>query len=240
MPVQSVDRALQLLQLVGEEPARLVALAERADLAVSTTARLLGTLEGLGAVRRDSHGDYRLGPFIYQLADAAAPPPPGVEEVAADELMALAGLLDEATCLSVPTSGEMVTVLQFDTPKDVLAVDWTGRRWSMTGGGSGHVLLATWPADGLDRAISDLDEQARQSIRQEIAYVRSTGIAWSREVHVKGINSVAAAITGPDDVGVASVVAYGPSYRFPAKGQVKRIESQVAQAAQNISERLRS
>lgn len=240
MSVQSVDRSLELLHLVSQGPARLVELAAQAGLAVSTTARLLGTLQDRGAVQRDTHGDYRLGPFVHQLVDSAGPGAPRVEDVAAAELTALAEVLDEAACLSIPSAGEMVTVMQFDTPKDVLVVDWTGRRWSMTGGGSGHVLLASWSADRLDRAISDLSEQERQSIRQEIAYVRSTGIAWSREVHVKGINSVAAAITGPDGVGVASVVAYGPSYRFPAKGRVKRIESQVAQTALNISEKLGS
>ena len=240
MTVQSVDRAIDLLELIAEEPAKLVELSVDSGLPVSTVARLLATLQGRGAVARNEAGAYLIGPSVQSLAQSAPPPVPSLEDLSSGELSALAEELDEAACLSVPEGNRSVTVLQFDTPKDVRAVDWTGRRWSLTGGGSGQVLLATWSADRVDRAIEHLPEAERQAVRQELIYVRSRGIAWSRETHVKGLNSVAAAIVDANGIGVGSVVAYGPSYRFPEKGLVRNVEQAVIAAASAISKKLGS
>ena len=47
--VQSIDRAFQLLGEVADDPAGISELSRRLDLPTSTVARLLSTLEGLGA-----------------------------------------------------------------------------------------------------------------------------------------------------------------------------------------------
>ena len=60
--VQSIDRAFQILDEVSDDPAGISELSRRLDLPTSTVARLLGTLERLGAVERmvDDNG-YRIG-----------------------------------------------------------------------------------------------------------------------------------------------------------------------------------
>src|SRR5258706_3509401 len=68
-PVQSVDRAFAVLRQVAREPGGISDIARAVDLPVSTVARLLGTLESLGAVVRiGESGAYGIGAGIRTLA----------------------------------------------------------------------------------------------------------------------------------------------------------------------------
>lgn len=73
---QSVERAARLLGVLADAShARLRAsdLAEAAELGISTTSRLLATLESLGFVERDPVSSlYRLGPLALRVGGAAA------------------------------------------------------------------------------------------------------------------------------------------------------------------------
>src|SRR5438105_12242990 len=69
--VQSVDRAFAVLRQVAGVPGGISDVARAVDLPVSTVARLLGTLESLGAVVRiGDSGTYGIGAGIRALADA--------------------------------------------------------------------------------------------------------------------------------------------------------------------------
>ena len=58
-----------VLRAVATGPAGISELARRVGLPTSTVARLLGTLEGLGAVTRVGDGlTYRVGPVVAGLA----------------------------------------------------------------------------------------------------------------------------------------------------------------------------
>ena len=50
--VQSIDRAFQILEELASDPGGISELSRRLDLPTSTVARLLATLERLGAVER--------------------------------------------------------------------------------------------------------------------------------------------------------------------------------------------
>lgn len=237
MAVQSIDRALDLLELIGDEPGGLVDLSQRSDLAPSTTSRLLETLAGRGAVHRDDAGVYHLGPLIHRLASTATVSPVLIETRAAETVAELAVRLDEAACISIPIGAETLTVTQSAVPKPVQAQDWTGHRWPITGG-SGAVMMATWPAQRVDAILGRLDASARANVRTEIATAKAAGTSWSHGNYVEGLSSVAAPILGPDGTAVAAVLGYGPSYRFPAEGRDQAVATIVAEAGRTITERL--
>lgn len=69
--IQSVSRALRILEVIGEEPAGLSpkAVARRARLKLATTYHLLRTLAYEGYLVRDARGDYSLG---LEIADRFA------------------------------------------------------------------------------------------------------------------------------------------------------------------------
>src|SRR3954447_774125 len=68
----SLDKGLLLLQVIGYEPdgLTLTEVSKRLDLDKATALRLLKSLEKLLYIERITGKRYRLGPTIFQLANA--------------------------------------------------------------------------------------------------------------------------------------------------------------------------
>lgn len=242
--VQSVGRAFRLLEAIGASPSSLTELSRRVDLPVSTTSRLLGTLESLGAVERsDEMGIYRIGPSILTMA-SAADSSENLKTLARPELEWLAETCSEAAGLSVAAGYTMHYLDQVDSDQAVQVQDWVGSRLPMHVVASGVVVLAQWPADAVDGLLErELEAPTPSSIsepaliRARLDAVRDAGVAWTMEELEKGINAVAAPIvTGMGDV-VGAVALHGPAYRFPGTS-MKRFEECVMAAAHRIGEGL--
>jgi DNA-binding IclR family transcriptional regulator len=235
--VKSVERAIALLRQVAHQPGGLVDLADATGLPTSTAARLLATLEGLDAVRRDEHGVYRIGPTVAVLAV----PETGEasrRELALPYLEELATTLDEAVGLSVVAGQESVTIAQVDTPRPVQAENWEGSRWPLQQGSSGHALIATWPPEDIDafvRAHPEVPDLAKR-----VADRPASGVWWSVGDYVEGLTSAAVPICNEDGIGIATVYAYGPSYRFPSGESTPVIEAVLLDRAARISQAWRS
>ena len=239
--VQSVERAISLLGEVASRPAGLVDLAAAVDLPTSTAARLLATLEGVGAIRRNNAGVYRIGPAIASLA-ATADPYTGLARLAHGHMGALVAELDEAIGLAIPIGTDAVTIAQLDAPRPVRAEDWTGSRWPLTAGCSGIVLMATWTDAEVDRhlagdlpRLTDRTEANPHRIRARIAQAQAEGVAWSHGEYVADLSSAAAAIVDRTGRGVAALYVYGPSYRFPGRTGPAAFEQALLRRATQIS-----
>lgn len=242
--VQSVERAFRLLEAIGHAPAGLTELARRVDLPVSTTSRLLGTLESLGAVERsEDAGAFHIGPSILTMA-SAADSSENLKAMARPELEWLAETCNEAAGLSVAAGYTMHYLDQVDSDQAVQVQDWVGSRLPMHVVASGVVVLAQWPADAVDGLLErELEAPTSASviepglIRARLDDVRDAGVAWTMEELEKGINAVAAPIvTGMGDV-VGAVHLHGPAYRFPGEAR-QRFETCVKAAADRIGEGL--
>lgn len=238
--MQSVDRALRLLEAIGEKPCGLAEVAERVGLPLSTTSRILSTLEAREAIARRSDGVYVVGAMVQKLAGAESATTSSIQAAAHPELVALSDKLEEAAGLSVPIGHQTLTLLQVDAPKPVQAQDWTGHRWAITGGGSGAVMMSTWPASRVDPLLEHLPAAERTELRREIAEARRRGVSWSHGDYVDGLTSVAAPVLMSNGQAVAAVLGYGPSYRFPSKGAVRQVEKLVVLAARGVSKHLES
>ena len=92
--IQSVERALTLLETIAKQPAAqrsLRELASQAGLNSSTASRLLATLVSTGYVEQNGHkGAYSLGPMAYALS-AKGPYRRDLIEAAGPHMEALAG-----------------------------------------------------------------------------------------------------------------------------------------------------
>ena len=246
--VQSVDRAMSLLAVVADQPAGLVDIADRAGLPVSTTARLLSTLESTNALDRSTQGVYRIGPAIEALVDSQADTSISslsLHTVAHPHLVELSQALGEAACLSVVAGSDIVTVDQVDAPKPVQAENWTGTRVPLHAGGAGIVALSHWPADEIDQYLSGelaactehtVTDPAK--IRARIARVRRTRVIWTHGEYVDGLSSASAAVTDNDGRCAGVIYVYGPSYRFPPRGQSREIAARVLEVADRVSDEM--
>lgn len=230
--VKSVERAIALLSQVAHRPAGLVALADATGLPTSTTARLLATLEGVDALRRDEDGVYRIGPTVAVLAVSDAGEP-SLRDIAFPYLEELATTLDEAVGLSVPVGEETVTIAQVDIPRPVQAENWEGTRWPMHQGGSGLALVATWSPEAREAFVRDHPEVP--GLAKQLADAPASGVWWSVGDYVDELTSAAVVLRDGAGHGIATLYAYGPSYRFPDAAAAVAVEAALVDRAARIS-----
>lgn len=229
--VQSIDRAFSLLRALATAPGGVSDVARRTGLPVSTCARLLGSLESLGAVERlDPGPTFRIGPTVAQLA-SAVDPTAGLVRRTRVHLESLVAAVGETAGISVPDGSRAVRYLdQVDSGQDVTLQDWTGERVPLHAVSSGLVFLATrskseitdYCVSGLER-FTDHTTQRIGELRNRLTQIRADGYAWTVEEFADGINSVAAPIRDDDGGVIAALHVHGPSYRLrPSNRRVTR------------------
>jgi len=238
--VQSIERAFAVLDAVAARPAGVTALAERVGLPKSTVARLLGSLEALGAVERVSGRRWRVGQRVAVLAETVSLER-SLGALARPELVRLVRSLGEDAGLGVPDGYDVLYVEQVESDHPVQVRDWAGTRVPMHAVPSGLVLLADWPATAVEayvaRGLAALTPRTiadQASLQSRLGDVRNRGYAWGLEEFAEGINSVAAPVRGSGGMALAAIHAHGPAYRFPARGQKGRIAAEVVAAADSV------
>lgn len=239
--VQSLERAFAILTAVAERPAGVTALAGRLALPKSTVARLLSSLEALGAVERADGRLWRVGPSVTALVDAL-PLERSLAALARPELVRLVAALGEDAGVGLPDGYEIHYVVQVECDHPVQVRDWTGTRAPLHAVPSGLVLLAEWPAEAVDGylagGLAALTPQTvidAEQLRARLEDVRRSGYAWGLEEFAEGINSVAAPVRDAHGHAVAALHVHGPAYRFPARGEEERATTEVVAAAAAVT-----
>lgn len=218
--VQSVDRALDLLECLAAapEPLGIVDLAERTGLPQGTVHRLLQTLQTRGYVRRGEARKYSIGSASMRLSDAAQR---SLARRASPHLVELVALSGETANLAVLEGDDVVYVAQVSSPHTLRMFAEVGRHVQPHSTAVGKVLLAGLPRDqalallgrtGLPprtpATITDLGAFVR-----ELDLVAAQGWAADEEEQETGVRCVAV----PLEVGgriLAALSVSGPADRF--------------------------
>ncbi|MBK5269077.1 MAG: IclR family transcriptional regulator [Acidimicrobiia bacterium] len=239
--VQSIERAFLLLEVLASDPLGVSELAARSGLPKSTVARLISTLESLGAVERSNEGLLTVGTKISELTGSTSTGPDLIARVR-PHLVSLSREVDEDAGLSVPDGYLVHYINQADSDNPVQIRDWTGELVPMHCVPSGLVLLASWPSERLDRFLARrltrythntvIDPYA---IRQRLTQIRADGYCWVYEEFAEGINSVAAPVYDRDQRAVAAIHVHGPAYRFPSPERAVEIAELVKAKAAQVS-----
>lgn len=240
--VESVARALRIIEALAQSPAGLSETARRVELPKSTVARLLSTLEDAEAVERGEDGRlYRLGPMVQRLSSAAGGPGQ-LTAFARPYLEELTTITGEAAGISIPDGYQVHYVDQTEAEHPVQVRDWTGELIPMHVVPSGLVIMAHWPEQQVDRYLSrDLVKLTPNTvtdtgaIRERLARIREVGYAWVFEEFVEGINSVAAPVLEKNGRITAALHVHGPAYRFPGAGEEERLGEEVSGSARRLS-----
>lgn len=243
--VQSVARAIRILEALATAPAGVSDTARRVGLPKSTVARLLATLEDGAAVERGPDGQtFRLGPMIIGLASSSAGTA-NLAMFARPYLQRLTVLTGESAGLGIPDGYRVHYIAQTDSENPVQVRDWSDELIPMHVVPSGLVIMAQWPPEAVDRFLDrPLESTSPRSvvdpgqIRSRLELIKEQGHAWVFEEFVEGISSVAAAVVNQDNHVVAAVHVHGPAYRFPATGEEETIARLVMEAAARLSKAL--
>lgn len=142
--VQSVDRALDLLEVLAEArtPTGIGELAVRTGLAQGTVHRLLRGLIVRGYVRRDAARKYSLGTAAHRMGDAAQR---SFASTADGPLRRLVDLTGETANLAVLEGDDVVYLAQVSSPHPLRIFAEVGRHVRPHSTAVGKVLLADLP-----------------------------------------------------------------------------------------------
>lgn len=242
--VQSVDRAVQVLQLVGERGAMGVSELSRALGVHKTTAsRLAATLAYRGLLERDQGERYRLGLGLVYLAGEVMSDL-DVVTVSRPIVQQLAETTHETVNIGVLHAGAVVCVDQATGASGVMSVSWIGRRTPLNCTSNGKVLLAGMEQAQLARILAaPLEGCTRRSIvepaalRAELERCRQRGYASTVEELEDGLNAVAAPIFRGDGRVAAALSIAGPAFRVRPL-DLPRLGAEAIAGAEVISRRL--
>jgi DNA-binding IclR family transcriptional regulator len=221
-PVQSVDRAVTILELLARQgDTGVTEIAAELGVHKSTAFRLAAALEMRGLVEQPGErGKYRLGLGLVRLAGAATvrmdltqQSRPISERLAAD--------VAETINIAILDADAAVNIDQVLGPSAITTHNWVGQRTPLHATSSGKVLLAYLPEAAIDaRLAAPLTRYARTVEELE-----------------EGLNAVAAPVFADNGQVVASISVSGPSFRLTAE-RMPQVVDAVRAAGEAISGRL--
>src|SRR5665811_477303 len=139
--VESVARAIKIIEALAMSPAGVSETARKGGVPKSTVARLLSTLEDSEAVERAEDGRmYRLGPMVQRLS-AAAGGPAQLAAFAWPYLEELTSLTGEAAGIAIPDGYRVHFIDQTEAEHPVQVRNWTGELIPMHVVPSGLVII---------------------------------------------------------------------------------------------------
>ncbi len=244
-PVQSVDRAVAILEILARDgEAGVTEVARELDVHKSTASRLLAALSRRELVTQDTaRGRFRLGVGILRLAGAAGRRLDVVQE-SRPVCQALAREVGETVNLAILSGRDALYLDQVAGPAALSPHNWAGQRIPLHATSDGKILLAYLPAEQVaehlkpplrrftDRTITSLAEFPRV-----LAAVRRRGYATAVEELEQGLTAVAAPVRNAEGQVIASISASGPSFRIP-EGRIGAVAGSVRRAAAAVSRRL--
>lgn len=217
-----LDRAMTLLELLGDGPRTLRSLAEASGLPRPTAHRLLVALEAHGLVGRDDGGRFRLGPRLTELAARADR---GLElaALAPGVLAALHDRTGESVQLYVRSGDRRLCIAARDAGAGLRDSVPVGALLPLDAGSGGKVLLA-WSADA---------QRFPAVLPGELAAVRSRGWADSVAEREPGVASVSAPVLH-DGVLLGALCVSGPTSRL-GQSPGQRLAAAVIAAAGDLA-----
>ncbi|MGV9711843.1 IclR family transcriptional regulator [Gordonia sp. NPDC003424] len=244
--VQSVDRALQVLEILARlGEAGVTEVAAEIGVHKSTASRLLAALEEREMVEQtQDRGKYKLGFGILRLANAVSG---GLDVTRQGREIAqrLATEVGETVNIAVLRSHYAVNLDQARGPSAIGAHDWVGELTPLHATSSGKVLTAFMSEDerhdllrsaGMPQltkhtltSIADLDRQLDLVVRD--------GFAVTVEEFEEGLTAVAAPIRDHFGAVIAAISVSGPVYRL-SEAKAREIVPLVVAAAADVSWRM--
>jgi len=218
----AVARALTVLEELAGSGTELTftELCESTMTPKATMHRLLATLQGRGYVSQSTTGRYSAGVRCFELGSMWAQKL-DLRSVAAPFLQRLNQESRETVHLGVYEHGDVIYIDRLESPQQVIAKSYVGRRCTATSVATGRVLLAYSDHAEVDRVLAEpLPSYTPHSIvdpdemRRLLADVRTHGFAVNKCSYRDEVCGVAAPIRDHTGRVVASVGLCLPEHRF--------------------------
>ena len=242
--VQSVERALSLLEVISHAPIppTVTELAAKAGVNRATAWRLLNTLEHFELIYKNSQtGRFHIGPGILHIAAAA-----DSQQIAKK----VRPLLEQAAkqtggsaYLEIDSRGNLI-VLDECRSDSLIQIDLAGLNVPHHCGSVGKLYLASLPAETLEnylgRPLAKLSPKTITdpiALKQEIDQARQTGVAFNYGEHRSEWCGISAAIRDTRGRDLAYVNSTMPSANI-TRTQLERLAPVMQSIAHSMAQLL--
>lgn len=245
--VQAVDRALLLLETLGQSPQgqRLSDIARHVGLAPSTAHRLLTTLERRGFAQFDpNHAHWHVGRKAFTVGIAYTHWQSFIA-AAQPYLRRLRDATRETANLGILEDGEVITVAQIESREIIRAISPPGGRAPVLNSGMGKAILATWPDAAIESFVArhGLRPMTRTSLRTleevwaDIRLIRQRGYAFDSEEFTPGMRCAAAVVWSSTGEAMGAISVSALAARM-ADREMEPLGERVRQMAQELTQAL--
>lgn len=224
--VQSVDRALQLLEILGEdaEGYRLTDLAARSGLSLSTVHRLLTTLEVRQFVQFDQTDSlWHIGRTAFQVGSSFAQQ----KNFVAPALPYLRQLRDqtrETANLGVAVDGRVIFLAQVESREIMRAITRVGGTTPMVNSGIGKALLSTYSAADVASIVATYGMHKLTpnsltragDLKDNLEKIRHQGYSVDDEEFQQGLRCIAAPVYNHQGEAFCAISVSGLAQRLSA------------------------
>lgn len=245
--LQSLDRAVAILELLGESdaPLALAEICRRMKIHKSTAHRSLMVLERSALIERTHNDSFRLGLKLYELGNRA------VEQVDLRERIMphfrrLASQLGETVHLGVLQKASVIYLEKIEPNRRVCMTSRMGSSNPAYCTSMGKAMLAYLPADILEQTIARIrfvaytpkTIQSREELLKSLERVRRRGYAIDDEEIETGVRCVGSPVFDDNHYPIAAVSISGPSARIRVQN-LPTIAENVRRCCEDISTSLR-
>lgn len=221
--VQSLDRALALLELIaGEDGLTLTELAQRAGVPPSTAHRILGTLQVHDYVAHDEErGLWLIGVRAFEVGSSFLRNRK-LADIGRANMRELMEECGESVNLAIEDNGTIVFISQIESHHAIRAFHRPGTRGMIHASGVGKALLSTLEDEEVRRVLhktglekfTDKTLVEPEKLFAELAAIRQRGWAVDDEERHPGMRCVAAPIYNEHGEACAGISVSGPTVRF--------------------------
>ena len=245
--VQSLTRGLSILEALAKAEAgvSLTDIAQRVQLPVSTTHRLLSTLEKMGYVYQSeelSRWYVGLQAFTVGAGFLANRDFVGQSHVYMRRLMEQSG---ETANLAILDGTEAVFIAQVQCREMMRILVKLGSRVPLHASGVGKAIFAALPDEQIDailkvKGLPRITENtivAPETMWAALKVIRHRGYSFDDEEHAPGTRCVAATIYDEHAEPLGAISLAGPSSRLPDE-RIKQLGPIVAHTAEELTRKL--
>ena len=241
--VQSLDRALALLELIAQEDGlTLSELAQRAGVPPSTAHRILSTLQAHDYVMHDEErGLWLVGVKAFEVGSSFLRNRK-LHAIGREIMRELMEETGETVNLAIDDDGAVVFISQVECHHAIRAFHRPGSRGAIHASGAGKALLSALADDQVRRILhktgleqfTDKTLVDPDKLFSELAQIRTRGWALDDEERTKGMRCVAAPIFNEHGEAIAGLSISAPTVRMPDE-RIGELGPKVKRAAAAIT-----
>lgn len=198
---QSIERALEVLTVLGDGPLTPSEMARRLDVHRSTALRIMDVLFEQRMLRKLPDGRYGIGPAIIALAHRAQDQF-NLAQLAHPRLVALSEMRDQTVHLAELQHNQIIYIDKIEPKRSIRLTSRVGQAVCLHTASVAKSILAFMPAEAREALLSDYAYEKhspttlenRTALDKELLQVRQQGWATDNGEREDYINSIGAPI----------------------------------------------